>query len=116
MTPVVGFIEESFCPSPNPAEVSDVFTVPLDFFTSDRHHYSTYGGAGIVGPLHSFYFVEPGSGNQYHIWGLTAVFAILVAVLALKKRPEFNVGFDSEDPLSFFQKMLHRRMKSINKL
>lgn len=113
MTPVVGFIEDSFCPCPNPAEVSAIFTVPLDFFTSDKDHYATHGAAGMVGPFHSFYFMEPNSGTQYHIWGLTAMLAILVAVLALRKRPDFDVGFAAEDPSSFFQQILHRRMSKL---
>lgn len=113
MTPVVGFIDESFCPSPNPAEVSAVFTVPLDFFTSDKDHYATHGAAGMMGLLHSFYFVDPDSGSQYHIWGLTALFAILVAALALRRMPEFDVGFDPEHPLSFFQRILHRKTSKL---
>lgn len=113
VTPVVGFIDESFCPSPNPAEVSAVFTVPLDFFTSQKDHYAAHGAAGLVGPLHSFHFVDPDSGSRYHIWGLTAMLAILVAALALRKKPEFDVGFDSEDPLSFFQQILHRRLHKL---
>ncbi|XP_075945075.1 peroxisomal coenzyme A diphosphatase NUDT7 isoform X2 [Anarhichas minor] len=113
VTPVVGFIDESFRPSPNPAEVSAVFTVPLDFFTSDKDHYATHGAAGKMGLLHSFYFVDPDSGSQYHIWGLTAIFAILVAALALRRTPEFDVGFDPEDPLSFFQRILHRKTSKL---
>lgn len=113
VTPVVGFIDASFCPSPNPAEVSAVFTVPLDFFTSQKDHYAAHGAAGLVGPLHSFHFVDPDSGGRYHIWGLTAMLAILVAALALRKKPEFDVGFDSEDPLSFFQQILHRRLNKL---
>ncbi|KAK5867553.1 hypothetical protein PBY51_012029 [Eleginops maclovinus] len=113
VTPVVGFIDESFCPCPNPAEVSAVFTVPLDFFTSDKDHYATHGVAGTMGMLHSFYFMDPDSGSQYHIWGLTAIFAILVAALALKKKPDFDVVFDPEDPISFFQKILHRRTSKL---
>ncbi|XP_022057613.1 peroxisomal coenzyme A diphosphatase NUDT7 [Acanthochromis polyacanthus] len=113
VTPVVGFIDASFRPSPNPAEVSAVFTVPLDFFTSQKDHYAAHGAAGLVGPLHSFHFVDPDSRRQYHIWGLTAMLAILVAALALRKKPEFDVGFDSEDPLSFFQQILHRRLNKL---
>ncbi|XP_034443409.1 peroxisomal coenzyme A diphosphatase NUDT7 [Hippoglossus hippoglossus] len=113
VTPVVGFIEESFRPCPNPAEVSAVFTVPLDFFISEKGHSAAHGAAGTVGSLHSFYFVDTDSGSQYHIWGMTAMLAILVAALALGKKPEFDVGFDLEDPLSFFQQTLQRR---INKL
>lgn len=113
VTPVVGFIDESFCPNPNPAEVSAVFSVPLDFFTSQKDHYAAHGAAGLVGPLHSFHFMDPDSGSQYHIWGLTAMLAILVAALALRKKPEFDVGFDSEDPLAFFQQILHRRLNKL---
>nr|XP_046250849.1 peroxisomal coenzyme A diphosphatase NUDT7 isoform X2 [Scatophagus argus] len=91
VTPVVGFVEESFCPCPNPAEVSAVFPVPLDFFTSEKDHCAAHGVAGMVGPMHSFHFVDRDSGNQHHIWGLTAMLAIVVAALALRKRPEFDV-------------------------
>ncbi|AWP08608.1 putative peroxisomal coenzyme A diphosphatase NUDT7-like [Scophthalmus maximus] len=105
VTPVVGFIEESFCPRPNPAEVSAVFTVPLDVFIGKDH-----GAHGMLGPLNSFHYEDPDSGSQYHIWGLTAMFAILVAALALKKKPEFDAGFDHDDPLPFFQQVLHRRI------
>lgn len=113
VTPVVGFIEESFCPCPNPAEVSAVFPVPLDFFVSEKDHCASHGAAGMVGLLHSFHFVDPDSGSQYHIWGLTAMLAILVATLALKKKPEFDVGFNSDDPLSAFQHILHRRISKL---
>lgn len=112
VTPVVGFIEESFCPCLNPAEVSAMFTVPLDFFTSEDH-YTAFGVSEAVGPVHSFDFVDSESGSQYHIWGLTAVMAILVATLALRKKPKFDVGFDCEDPLSFFKQILHRRMSKL---
>ncbi|KAM8750379.1 peroxisomal coenzyme A diphosphatase NUDT7 [Acanthopagrus schlegelii] len=113
VTPVVGFIDELFCPRPNPAEVSAVFPVPLDFFTSEKDHFGAHGAAGMVGPLHSFHFVDPDSGNQYHIWGLTAMLAIVVAALALRKKPEFDVGFDTDDPFSFFHKILHRRISKL---
>lgn len=113
VTPVVGFIDESFCPRPNPAEVSAVFSVPLDFFTCEKDHYAAHGVRGMVGSLHSFHFVDSNSGSRYHIWGLTAMLAILVAALALRKKPEFQVGFDFEDPLSFFQQILHRRISKL---
>lgn len=113
MTPVVGFIDESFQPVLNPAEVCAVFSVPLDFFTSDKDHYAAHSTPGMTGPLHSFHFVDPVSGSQYHIWGLTAMLAVVVAIIALKKKPEFDVGFDSEDPLSFFQHILHTRLSKL---
>ncbi|XP_060933168.1 peroxisomal coenzyme A diphosphatase NUDT7 [Limanda limanda] len=108
VTPVVGFIEESFRPRPNPAEVSAVFTVPLDFFLSEKGHSAAHGAAGTPGSLHSFHFVDTDSESQYHIWGLTAMWAILVAALALGKKPEFDVAFDYKNPLTFFQQILQR--------
>lgn len=113
INPVVGFIEESFCPCPNPAEVTDVFTVPLDFFTSEKNHFAANRAAKMGGLVHSFYFVDPDSGNQYRIWGLTATFAILVSTLALGKNPEFDVGYDTDDPSSFFQQGLHRNISKL---
>lgn len=112
VTTVVGFIEESFCPCPNPAEVSAVFSVPLDFFTSEENHVPS-SSVGTLGLLHSFYFLDPGSGNQYHIWGLTAMIAILVSVLALRKKPEFDVAFDIDDPFLSLQKVLHKKLSKL---
>ncbi|MED6276294.1 hypothetical protein CHARACLAT_001643 [Characodon lateralis] len=113
VSPVVGFIEETFNPTPNPSEVSDVFAVPLEFFIREKDHYATHGVTGVIGTLHSFYYRDPASGNQYHIWGLTAMLTTLVAALALKKKPEFDVGFDFVDPLSFFKKILHKRLSKL---
>ncbi|KAF6735074.1 Peroxisomal coenzyme A diphosphatase NUDT7 [Oryzias melastigma] len=113
VTPIVGFIDETFSPTPNPAEVSAVFSVPLGFFTRQEDHSVAHSAPGIMGPLHSFNFLDPASGCYYHIWGLTAMLAILVATLALKKKPEFDVGFDSEDPLSFFQHLLHLKLSKL---
>ncbi|XP_029908803.1 peroxisomal coenzyme A diphosphatase NUDT7 [Myripristis murdjan] len=112
VTPVVGFIEESFCPRPNPTEVSAVFTVPLDFFTRERDH-TACSLPETTGFLHSFHYTSPDSGDRYHIWGLTAILATVVAVLALRRKPEFDVGFDSEDPLTFFQQNLNRRISKL---
>uniref|UniRef100_A0A8C6S954 Peroxisomal coenzyme A diphosphatase NUDT7 n=1 Tax=Neogobius melanostomus TaxID=47308 RepID=A0A8C6S954_9GOBI len=104
VTPVVGFIDETFCPSPNPAEVSAVFTLPLDVFTRENNHAQLQGVPGLVGPLHSFHYEDLMSGRHYHIWGLTAALAMLVAVCALHKRTEFEVGFDFENPLQYLNR------------
>ncbi|XP_012683587.2 peroxisomal coenzyme A diphosphatase NUDT7 [Clupea harengus] len=102
VTPVVAFIDESFVAQPNPAEVSEVFTVPLDFFRLEAAH-SLYPVQGMTAPLHSFLYPDPTSGKQQQIWGLTAMIAIIVSVLATQKKPEFNVGFNLDNPLPFFQ-------------
>lgn len=103
VTPVVAFIEESFEAQPNPAEVSEVFTVPLDFFRKEADH-SLYPVPSLPVPLHSFLYTDPTSGKQQHIWGLTAMLAILVAILASQKKPEFDVGYDPDNPLPFFKR------------
>ncbi|KAK0149255.1 Peroxisomal coenzyme A diphosphatase NUDT7 [Merluccius polli] len=91
---VVGFIDGSFRPRPNPAEVSAVFAVPLDLFVQEKDHV-LLRPQGTSPALHSFHFVDPDSGRRYRIFGLTAVFAILVAVLGLGRRPEFDLGSGS---------------------
>lgn len=110
---MVSFIEESFLPNPNPAEVSAVFAVPLDFFIREEGHYAAHGAPWTAGPVHSFHYEDPESGHRYHIWGLTAMLAIVVAACALKKQPEFKVGFDTEDPSSFLQQALYRRLSKL---
>lgn len=112
VTTVVGFIEESFSPRPNPAEVSAVFSVPLHVFTSEENHLSS-SSAGPLGLMHSFHFLDSASGTQYHIWGLTAAIAILVSALALRKKPDFDVAFDADDPFLSLQKILHRKLSKL---
>lgn len=113
VTPVVGFIPETFCPCPNPAEVSHVFTVPLEFFTR-RADYSLFSFPGKDGlQFHSFLYGDPASGRSYQVYGLTAVLAILVAVLALRNQPEFHVGFDSDSHMTFFQESLNKRVSKL---
>ncbi|XP_020787853.2 peroxisomal coenzyme A diphosphatase NUDT7 isoform X2 [Boleophthalmus pectinirostris] len=106
VTPVVGFIDQNFTASPNPAEVSAVFTVPLDLFTQEKNHSEFQGISGVVGPLHFFNYMDPISNTQYQIWGLTAWLAMLVAVCALQKKTEFEVGIDFKDALHVFEQNL----------
>lgn len=112
VTGVVGFIDETFCPILNPAEVSGVFNVPLSFFIK-KDHYTSRGIVGFHGPLQSFDFLDPDSGSQIRIWGLTAVLATLVAVLAFERKPGFDLGFDSKDLLSFLQNRLRQMISKL---
>lgn len=113
VTPVVAFVEESFSPRLNPAEVSEVFRVPLDFFLCNKDHTSLDGFTGMSGLHHSFHYEDLQSGNRYHIWGLTAFLAVLVATLALRKKPEFDIFYDTAAPLPFFKMVLRERISKL---
>ncbi|XP_056455737.1 peroxisomal coenzyme A diphosphatase NUDT7 [Gadus chalcogrammus] len=110
VTAVVGFIDGSFLPRPNPAEVSEVFAVPLKLFVQKKDH-SMFGAPGMF--LHSFQFLDSDSGRQYRIYGLTAAFAIIVAVLALGKWPEFDIDLGSG---SFADRINSRINRTMSKL
>ncbi|XP_051975756.1 peroxisomal coenzyme A diphosphatase NUDT7 [Xyrauchen texanus] len=112
ITPVVAFIEESFKASPNPHEVSEVFTLPLEFFTKEADH-SCYPVSNAFGPTHSFLYTDPSTGSIHQIWGLTATLAIIVAVFALRKKPEFEIGFNLKDPVSQFKDVLNRILSKL---
>ncbi|XP_066569915.1 peroxisomal coenzyme A diphosphatase NUDT7 [Amia ocellicauda] len=105
VTPVVAFIKESFQAQPNPEEVSDIFSVPLDYFINPALH-TSHAMPGQPVRNHFFTYQDNESGKSYLIWGLTATLALLVAVLALEKKPSFPVGFNIEDPLPHFQRSL----------
>lgn len=113
VTPVVGFIDETFCPSPNPAEVSSMFTVPLELFMREENHSEVHGVTGLVGPLHFFSYMDSTSDTHYQIWGLTAMLAVLVSMCALQKKTEFEVGFEVENPLHFFEQNLLKRVSKL---
>ncbi|XP_077078629.1 peroxisomal coenzyme A diphosphatase NUDT7 [Siphateles boraxobius] len=112
ITPVVAFIESSFKPRPNADEVSEVFTLPLEFFTKEADH-SCYPVPSVFGPTHSFMYTDPRTGHVHQIWGLSAALAVTVAALALEKKPEFELGFDLSDPVSAFKDCLNRRLSKL---
>lgn len=109
---MVAFIEDSFEARPNTDEVSEVFTLPLEFFTKAADH-SGYPVPSVFGPTHSFMYTDPSTGHIHQIWGLTAALAITTAVLALGKKPEFEVGFNLDDPASGFKDVLNRRLSKL---
>ncbi|XP_061101766.1 peroxisomal coenzyme A diphosphatase NUDT7 [Conger conger] len=103
VTPVVAFVEDSFKAQPNPAEVSDVFTVALDYFLNQSGH-SSYPVNG--GEMHSFLYRDSDSGKVHTIWGLTAMLAIFTAVLAFRRKPAFEITIVGEDKFPYFQQNL----------
>ncbi|NDR57507.1 CoA pyrophosphatase [Aliiruegeria sabulilitoris] len=67
VTPVVGLLRHSFEPVPEPGEVQEVFTVPLELVTDPtRFTIETRRWRGVS---RSFYTVPHG---PYYIWGATA--------------------------------------------
>ncbi|XP_061628546.1 peroxisomal coenzyme A diphosphatase NUDT7 [Phyllopteryx taeniolatus] len=110
VTPVVGFIPEWFQARPNPAEVSAVLAVPLDLFVGPAAAEVTSA------PSLSFDFVEPDTGARYRIWGLTAVLASMVAVVALKTKAEGYAAFNAQDLMCSLRQRLRRRMRTLSKL
>ncbi|XP_064414721.1 peroxisomal coenzyme A diphosphatase NUDT7 [Latimeria chalumnae] len=108
VTPVLAFINEAFQAKPNPEEVSDVFLVPLDYFINPVNYNSlTYKlPSGKQRLLHSFTYNDPQNNKPYVIWGLTAFIAIIVAVIALGKKPQFEVDFEVHDPYFYINHFL----------
>ncbi|XP_065518896.1 peroxisomal coenzyme A diphosphatase NUDT7 [Lathamus discolor] len=99
VTPVVGFIEDTFQPSPNPDEVSNVFVMPLEYFIKPLNyqtvHYKT--SSGYHGRMHSFTYDDPEHEMSFRIWGLTAHFAVFLALVIFRRRPTFEVDYDLDN-------------------
>ncbi|XP_047385077.1 peroxisomal coenzyme A diphosphatase NUDT7 isoform X1 [Sciurus carolinensis] len=110
VTPVVGFVDHSFQPQPNPDEVKDVFLVPLDYFLHPQVHsqkYVTHFGHGFV--FHCFEYTSPEDGVTYLIRGMTAKLAILVALVILGKKPTFEIEFNLDDVIASCEKAFLRK-------
>ena len=65
--PVVGLVDPRFVPDPNPDEVAEIFSVPLEILMDPARHRIGFREA----PTGKRYFYEMPYG-RYHIWGVTA--------------------------------------------
>uniref|UniRef100_A0A8B9Z3S7 Peroxisomal coenzyme A diphosphatase NUDT7 n=1 Tax=Buteo japonicus TaxID=224669 RepID=A0A8B9Z3S7_9AVES len=121
VTPVVGFIEDTFQATPNPDEVSDVFVVPLEYFVKPLNYktlpYKT--STGYLSRMHCFIYDDHKHKMSFKIWGLTAHFAVFLALVVFGKRPTFEVDYDLDDLISSSEKnfmnlyaSLYKRKKS----
>ncbi|XP_075045096.1 peroxisomal coenzyme A diphosphatase NUDT7-like isoform X1 [Mixophyes fleayi] len=108
ITPVVGIVEDTFQPSPNPSEVNDVFLVPLEFFISTDHYTQMEHNVPNFGTWigHQFLYHDPDTKKIFNIWGVTAHFAVLLSVILLGKEPAFDSEFDLESRLERCEKVL----------
>lgn len=67
IVPTVAMVTPPFELTPNPAEVADVFEVPLAFLMDQANH--ARGSRALNGRVHSFYVMAYG---ERRIWGVTA--------------------------------------------
>ncbi|XP_011845486.1 PREDICTED: peroxisomal coenzyme A diphosphatase NUDT7 isoform X2 [Cercocebus atys] len=116
ITPFVGLIDHNFQAQPNPAEVKDVFLVPLAYFLHPQvhdQHYVTRLGHRFIN--HIFEYTNPEDGVTYQIKGITANLAVLVAFIILEKKPTFEVQFNLNDVLSSSEELflkVHKKVTS----
>ncbi|XP_025892277.1 peroxisomal coenzyme A diphosphatase NUDT7 [Nothoprocta perdicaria] len=101
VTPVVGFIEDTFQATPNPDEVSDVFVVPLEYFIEPLNYTSLpyKMSSGHQGRMHCFTYDDNEHKAPFKIWGLTAHFAVFLALVIFGRRPTFEVDYDLDNLL-----------------
>ncbi|XP_053464790.1 peroxisomal coenzyme A diphosphatase NUDT7 isoform X2 [Nycticebus coucang] len=117
VTPVVGFIDHNFQAQPNPDEVKQVFLVSLDYFLHPhvyRQNYFNFYGHSLL--THCFEYVNPEDGATYQIKGITAKFAVLVALIVLEEKPTFEVEFNLNDLMSSSEELFLKVHKSMSKL
>ncbi len=67
IVPTVAMVTPPFELTPDPAEVADVFEVPLAFLMDQANH--ARGSRALEGRVHSFYVMAYG---ERRIWGVTA--------------------------------------------
>ncbi|KAI7745182.1 hypothetical protein M8C21_020358, partial [Ambrosia artemisiifolia] len=90
VVPVIGILSDrdAFTPTPNVAEVVDVFDAPLDMFLKDENRRSEkrewMGDEYLV-----HYFDYETGGKKYLIWGLTAGILIRAASVVYQRPPDF---------------------------
>ncbi|KAL7978832.1 hypothetical protein Chor_013321 [Crotalus horridus] len=115
VTPVVALIEDTFQAQPNPEEVSHVFSVPLEYFIHPRKYsvvpLQRNGHAPYL--MHFFEYNDPEHQMSFTVWGLTARFAVFVAVAIYEEKPTFEVEFDLDNLNSSVEKYLMMRYNSI---
>ena len=79
VTPVIGFVRESFCLNIDPVEVESAFEVPLDFLMDPRNEeHSEREFEGITIPVVTFHY------DGQRIWGATAAMLLTLRQLLVR--------------------------------
>uniref|UniRef100_A0A8C3UKQ2 Uncharacterized protein n=1 Tax=Catharus ustulatus TaxID=91951 RepID=A0A8C3UKQ2_CATUS len=96
VTPVVGFIEDTFQVTPNPDEVSEVFVVPLEYFVKPLNYKASTSetSSGYLTRIQCFTYDDQEHKRSFKIWGLTAHFAVFLALVIFGEKPTFEVDYD----------------------
>jgi 8-oxo-dGTP pyrophosphatase MutT (NUDIX family) len=80
VTPVIGFVRESFILTIDPAEVQTAFEVPLDFLMDQRNEeHSEREFEGITIPVVTFHY------DGHRIWGATAAMLLTMRQLLVEQ-------------------------------
>ena len=73
VTPVVALVRPGFDPRPDPAEVAQVFEVPLAFLMDPRHHQRRRVRLAVgERTFFAMPYRPPGAAEEHFIWGATA--------------------------------------------
>ncbi|CAA0407877.1 unnamed protein product [Arabidopsis thaliana] len=93
VAPVIGFLHDkkAFKPLPNPAEVEEIFDVPLEMFLKDRNRRAEereHEGERYL--LQYFDYYSEDKERSFIIWALTAGILIRVASIVYQRLPEFQ--------------------------
>lgn len=67
ITPVVGWIEEGFSLKPDPVEVAEIFTIPLNYCLEMAHYQTKH--LTVKGKTKAYFLLDY---HIYQIWGATA--------------------------------------------
>ncbi|NXC49790.1 NUDT7 diphosphatase, partial [Penelope pileata] len=116
VTPVVGFIEDTFQATPNPDEVSDVFVVPLEYFIKPLNYVTLpfKTSSGCSGRMHCFTYDDPEHKRSFKIWGLTAHFAVFLAIVIFRVKPTYEVEYDLDNLMTSAENNFMNLYASVN--
>ncbi|CAD5334081.1 Nudix hydrolase 11 [Arabidopsis thaliana] len=93
VAPVIGILHDkkAFNPLPNPAEVEEIFDVPLEMFLKDKNRRAEereHEGERYL--LQYFDYYSEDKERNFTIWALTAGILIRVASIVYQRLPKFQ--------------------------